>query len=92
MESPRVFGIIAASAKPNEWFLYQLLAPIAAAIAWSMSLAGSFLTINPANDQAHPPPEAQRPKRGTSEGNEAVGGRVQRLVLSLLGRCSRLSI
>lgn len=53
MESPRVFGIIAASAKPNEWFLYQLLAPIAAAIAWSMSLAGSFLTINPANVPAH---------------------------------------
>ena len=46
MESPRVFGIIAASAKPNEWFLYQLLVPIAAAIAWSMSLAGSFLTID----------------------------------------------
>ena len=46
MESLRMFGIIAASAKPNEWFLYQLLVPIAAAIAWSMSLAGSFLTID----------------------------------------------
>ena len=44
-----MFGIIAASANPNEWFLYQLLVPIAAAISWSMSLAGSFLTINPAN-------------------------------------------
>ncbi len=43
------------------------------------------------NDQAHPPPEAQRPKRGTSEGNEAVGGRVQRLVsLLLLRRATRL--
>ncbi len=40
------------------------------------------------NDQAHPPPEAQRPKRGTSEGNEAVGGRVQRLVRPLLPRCT----
>ena len=37
-----------------------------------------------ANDQAHPPPKAQRPQRGTSEGNEAVGGRVQRLVRPVL--------
>lgn len=34
-----------------------------------------------ANDQAHPPPEAGATKRGTSEGAQAVGGRVQRLVV-----------
>ena len=38
-----------------------------------------------AERQAHPPPEAQRPKRGTSEGNGAVGGRVQRLVRQFVG-------
>ena len=67
-----MFGIIAASAKPNEWFLYQLLVPIAAAIAWSMSLAGSFLTINPANASVHPPLAFL----GLSE--ETLYGRVQR--------------
>ncbi len=36
------------------------------------------------NDQAHPPPEAER---GTSE---AVGGRVQRLVLSQLLRFAQV--
>ena len=38
-----------------------------------------------ANDQAHPPPEAGAAKRGTSEGAQAVGGRVQRLVGLRLG-------
>jgi len=42
-----ILGVIAASAMLDGWLPRQLLVPIAAAIAWNISLAGSFLTTKP---------------------------------------------
>ena len=42
------------------------------------------------NDEAHLPPKAGATKRGTNEGAQAVGSRMQRLVRPLLsGVCQR---